>query len=212
MSSSRPMPLIETLQVLRSVRTDEVVITVMGTAREWVQLGCGPPGADHPLDFVYVPSSMGQGPAIGLGVALARPDRKVIVCNGDGSMLMNLGSLVTISGQPAENLVLLVFDNGIYEVTGGQHTPGSAAARSDCRDVDFAGIARACGFRSVFEFDDLERWQTGVRSVLDSRGPTMAVLRVAPIAGAPGPRSPGPAHERAMQFAAALAGERVDDA
>ena len=174
MSSARQMPLVETLQALRSVRTDEAVITVMGTAREWVELGCGP------LDFVYVPSSMGQGPAIGLGVALAQPDRKVVVCNGDGCMLMNLGSLVTISGQPAENLVLLIFDNGIYEVTGGQQTPGSAAARDNGHDVDFTGMARACGFRSVFEFDDLARWQANVRNVLDARGPTVAVLRVAP--------------------------------
>ncbi len=205
MPSSRQMPLVETLRALKSVRTDEVIITVMGTAREWVQLGC------EPLDFVYVPSSMGQGSALGLGVALARPDRKVIVCNGDGSMLMNLGSLVTISAQPAENLVLLIFDNGIYEVTGGQHTPGSAASRSDGRDIDFAGISRACGFRSVFEFDDIGRWQADVRTVLDARGPTIAVLKVAPVLDAPGPRSPGPAKERAMHFAAALASEQADN-
>ena len=201
MPSSKRMSLSQSLRVLKSIRTDEVVVTAMSTAREWMELG------SHPLDFVYVPSSMGQAPGLGLGVALARPDRQVIVCNGDGSTLMNLGSLVTISAQPASNFVLLLFDNGVYEVTGIQQTPGSAEVRSDGTDVDFAAIARACGFRSVFEFDELELWRSGAQRVLQAQGPTIAVLRVAPVTEAGVLRSPGPAKDRALQFAAALKGE-----
>ena len=66
-------------------------MTTMAAAREWQKL------QKQPLDFVLVPSSMGQATALGLGIALAQPEQKVIVCNGDGSMLMNLGSLVTIT-------------------------------------------------------------------------------------------------------------------
>src|SRR6476620_7398706 len=101
----------------------------MATARDWMTL------PQHPLDVVFVPSAMGHATSLGLGIALAQPARRAIVCNGDGSMLMNLGSLVSIVGSGASNLVVVVFDNGIYEVTGAQPTPAS-----NC--VDFAAIAR----------------------------------------------------------------------
>ena len=68
----------------------------MGTAREWMTQGM------QPRDLVFVPSAMGHAPSIGLGLALARPNLRVIVCNGDGSMLMNLGSLVTIAAADAQ--------------------------------------------------------------------------------------------------------------
>lgn len=190
------------LAVLRSVRrNDEVVVTTMGAAREWMALG------SHPLDLVYVPSSMGQATSLGLGIALARPDRRVIVCNGDGSMLMNLGSLVTITAAGPANLVVILFDNGVYEVTGAQPTPGAPAARVGGDRVDFAALAQASGFRSLFRFSDDVRWREEARAVLDSTGPTLAVLDVAPVPGAAGPRSPGPAAERARRFMSALRGE-----
>ena len=84
------MPLVAALEVLAGLRRDEVVITTMGAAREWPRL------SHHPLDFHYIPSAMGEAPALGLGLALAQPSREVIVLNGDGCMLMNLGALVTI--------------------------------------------------------------------------------------------------------------------
>ena len=194
------MPLSDCLAALQQVRRDdEVVITAMGAAREWQKLG------SHPLDFVFVPSSMGQASSLGLGIALAQPDRKVIVCNGDGSTLMNLGSLVTITAEAAANLVLIVLDNGVYEVTGTQPTPGSASARRDGKDVDYAGMAWACGFRSVHWFDDLDGWRRNVRSVLDAEGPTFIVLKVAPVSDDFSPGFPGPGPARALAFQAALA-------
>ena len=74
-------------------------------------------------------------------------------------MLMNLGSLVTITARAPRNLTLILFDNGVYEVTGAQLTPGSGAAATDGRNVDFAGLARASGFERVYEFDELDRWR-----------------------------------------------------
>jgi len=200
MPHSKRIPLVAALNVLRDARADdEVVVTAMGTAREWAKL------ASHPLDFLYVPSSMGQSTALGLGIALARPDRQIIAANGDGSMLMNLGSLVSIAAQAPENLTVLVFDNGIYEVTGGQPTPGAAAGRRDAQDVDLTTIALASGFRSVYEFDDLQQWQADARSVIDSTGPTFALLKIQPAPEAGGPRSPGPGPARAIAFREALA-------
>ncbi len=198
MTTVPQMPLVETLQVLHSVRSDEVVVTAMGVSREWMRL------SSHPLDFNLVPSSMGQATGLGLGLALAQPRQGVIVCNGDGSTLMNLGSLVTITAQAPQNLTLMIFDNGIYEVTGAQTTPGSAGSRQDGHSLDFASVAGSCGFRSLYEFDDLNRWRAGARSVIDDPGPTCVVLRIAPIPGAVGPRSPGPGRQRAIDFSAAL--------
>jgi phosphonopyruvate decarboxylase len=190
--------LVEALQALHSARRDEVVVTTMGTAREWMKL---PP---HPLDFVLVPSSMGQATSLGLGIALARPSRRVVVCNGDGSMLMNLGSLVTITAEGPPNLTLLLFDNGVYEITGAQPTAGNAAIRNGAGEIDFPAIAAACGFASIYQFADVDAWRASVRDVISAPGPTFVHLPVAPIPGGVGPKSPSPGPQRAREFATAL--------
>ncbi len=195
---TRQMPLVESLRVLKDVRTDEVVVTAMGTAREWMALG------SHPLDFVLVPSSMGQATSFGLGLALAQPTRRVVVCNGDGSMLMNLASLVTITAQAPRNLITIIFDNGVYEVTGAQPTLGSAGFRPNGSQVDYSALAQASGFETLFEFDDLAEWQEQIHNVFAAEGPTFVLLKVAPVPGAVGPKSPGPAKQRAVDFAKAL--------
>ena len=175
-------------------RADDVVITSMGAARDWMVLGAGP------LDLPLVPSSMGTAPAIGLGVALAQPRRRVIVVNGDGAMLMNLGSLVTITAAAPANLTLILADNGVYEVTGAQPTPGSPGARADRSSVDFLGMARAAGFRSLHRWSDAVEWGRHIEQVLDATGPTFVLLDVARVPGAVGPRSPGPAPARAREL------------
>jgi thiamine pyrophosphate-dependent acetolactate synthase large subunit-like protein len=188
------------LHVLREHRAaGDVVVTSMGSAREWMAMG--PP---DPLDFVFVPSSMGEAPSLGLGLALAQPGRRVFACNGDGSTLMNLGALATISAEAPRNFVLLVFDNGVYEVTGAQPTPGSALGRRDRRGVDFAQIARACGWPSVFHYSELAEWRNAARAAIGSPGPVFIALDVAPVPGAVGPKSPGPTIERARKFSEAL--------
>ena len=161
-------------------------------------------GPLDPLDFVFVPSSMGQAPSLALGLALAQPARRVLACNGDGSTLMNLGALTTISAAAPNNLVLIVFDNGVYEVTGAQPTPGSAFGRPDRRGVDFARIARACRWPSVFHFSEPDEWRNAAHAAINAPGPVFIALDVAPVPGTVGPRSPGPTIERARQFSEAL--------
>lgn len=187
------MPLPQALQVLHAVRRDEVVVPTMSAAREWMKLGT------HPLDFIYAPSSMGQAPALGLGLALAQPRRRVVVLNGDGCLLMNLGTLVTIAAQAPANLCTIVIDNGVYEVTGSQLT-----AASQQGNVNFADLARASGFTAVWTFSELEAWRAGVTDVLAATGPTFVVLRVEPMPGGIVPKSPSPAPARAREFALAL--------
>jgi thiamine pyrophosphate-dependent acetolactate synthase large subunit-like protein len=194
------LSLIDSLAALKSFRTDRhIIVPTMGAAREWMALGT------HPLDFIYAPSAMGEAPALGLGIALAQPDRQVIVLNGDGCMLMNLGALVTITAEAPPNYVLIVFENGVYEVTGAQPTAGADAARA-AAPIDFAAIARGCGFQSVYDFCDLNDWQTRLPEVLAARGPTFVVLHVAPVPGGAVPKSPAPPPARARAFAGALQG------
>src|SRR5437868_15262158 len=108
----------QALEVLVPWRGDRIVVTTMSAAGIWPAL------SDSPLDFHYIPSAMGHAPALGLGLALAQPQRGVIVLNGDGCMLMSLGNLVTLATHPAD-IFLLIMDNGLYEVTGGQRVAGA---------------------------------------------------------------------------------------
>ncbi len=188
------MPMRDAVAVVRDARgAGDIVIPSMGSAREWLALG-----PLHDRDFVYVPSAMGHATSVGLGLALAQPDRRVIVLSGDGSLLMNLGSLVTISEQSPRNLVIVLFVNGVYEVTGAQSTPQRG-------QVDYVAIARASGIQSVYAWSSLEEWQSGVAQSLGAAGPTVVVLDVAPVPGAVGPRSPGPTPTRTERFIKALA-------
>jgi thiamine pyrophosphate-dependent acetolactate synthase large subunit-like protein len=179
----RQMPLVPALLVVHRLRTDQIVVTTMGTAREWPRI------SQHPLDLHYIPSSMGQSPTLALGLAIAQPHRSVIVFTGDGSLLMNLGCLVTIVASGAKNLTLIVIDNGVYEVTGGQRTAGAVAG------VDFAGMAKSAGFPSVERFDDLDEWQGKAAAMLEQPGPRCIVLATEPVRGdyflnVPGPIGP----------------------
>ena len=190
------MPLTETLQVLVALREERIVVTTMGSARDWPKL------SRHELDFHYNPSSMGQAPALGLGLALAKPLCEVLVINGDGAMLMNLGCLVSIVASGVQNLTLVVLDNGLYEVTGGQKTP--AACVSEAITVDYAGLARAAGFASVSRFDQLDLWRRLAAEVLRQPGPRFILLAVEPVRGDYHLGSPGPMAERLVRFQAAL--------
>jgi thiamine pyrophosphate-dependent acetolactate synthase large subunit-like protein len=186
------MQLIESLSILRSHRSSEVVIATMGAEREWLKL------SQHPRDFFYVPSAMGQAPTLGLGLALARPDLRVVVLNGDGCTLMNLGCLVTIAEQAPRNYSLIVFNNGVYEVTGAQPIAGSGR-------VDFAAMARAAGIRQVSHIRDIASWKAVVPRILRGPGLEFAVVDVEPItSGEIGPKAPCPMTEQIARFSAAL--------
>jgi thiamine pyrophosphate-dependent acetolactate synthase large subunit-like protein len=102
--------------------------------------------ADDERNF-YLWGAMGAAAMVGLGLAIARPDRRVLVVTGDGEMLMGLGALATIGVQRPPNLAIVVFDNGRYAETGMQpsHTD---------RGVSLVGVARSCGIESTFDIAD----------------------------------------------------------
>ncbi len=99
---------------------------------------------------------MGRAAMIGLGLALARPERRILVVTGDGEMLMGLGALATIGVQRPPNLAIAVFDNGRYGETGMQASHTDAA-------VELIGVARACGIKETFDISD----ELGLRDFAD---------------------------------------------
>jgi sulfopyruvate decarboxylase subunit beta len=180
----------EALQVVADHRGQRIVIGTMGSIAIWPAL------SDTPLDFSYIPSSMGQGPPLGLGLALAQPQRGVIVLNGDGCMLMNLGSLVTLAAHPA-NVYLIVIDNGLYEVTGGQPHAGAG-------HTNFAALARASGIGRVYSFDTAAAWRAGAAEALAGPGPVVVWLKVEGLRGQKTPKAPRPMAEQIQRLRGAL--------
>jgi sulfopyruvate decarboxylase subunit beta len=170
----------EALAVIARHRKDRIVVTTMSAITHWPEL------SDTPLDFHYIPSAMGHGPGLGQGLALAT-GRGVIVINGDGCTLMNLGCLVTLAQTPAD-VTIVVMDNRLYEVTGGQ--PPAGAGRTD-----YPALARAAGIKQVFSFEDLSAWEAAA-GVCSLSGPVVVHLRVEGRVGQKTPRAPRPMNEQ----------------
>jgi thiamine pyrophosphate-dependent acetolactate synthase large subunit-like protein len=139
---------------------------------------------------------MGHGPSLGLGLALAQPERGVIVLNGDGCTLMSLGNLVTLAHQPA-NMFVVILDNGHYEVTGGQPHAGGGG-------VDYATIARGAGIGRVYTFATLADWQAGAAEALAGLGPVVIHLKVEALHGQKTPKPPRPMAEQIRRLQQAL--------
>lgn len=156
-------------QALRSIAahySGQIVVPVYTTAFEWLAIR---PDA---LNYLAV-GAMGQASSHALGLALGCPGRRVVVLDGDGSLLMNLGSLVTIGAAAPRNLVHFVFQNGTYEANGGHPLPGG-------RTVDFAAMAAAAGYASTHTFEDEARFDAEIGAILARDGPVFADLRVVP--------------------------------
>ena len=132
----------EAIQNIMKYIEDELVICNIGfPSRELYDI------EDRDRNF-YMIGSMGLASSIGLGLALARPDRDVVVIDGDGSLLMNMGSLVTIFANNPHNLTWIVIDNGAYGSTGNQDTYAQV--------LDLAKIAKGVGFKNSYKFEDVD--------------------------------------------------------
>ncbi|MBI3329808.1 MAG: thiamine pyrophosphate-binding protein [Nitrospinae bacterium] len=157
----------EVLSLLAKYRTNEIVLTTMSTSQEW------PAFSRSDYDFNARGTGMGHLPDMGLGLAVACPAHKVLILNGDGSMLMNLGVLVTIAHAAPRNLILFVFENDMYEVTGGQPIPGKGQA-------NFAAMAKGAGFPQTFEFSELPAFESELPRILKLDGPVFVNLKASP--------------------------------
>jgi sulfopyruvate decarboxylase subunit beta len=154
----------ECLAEIARRRGDALVVAVYSAGFDWIEI------SPHPLNFFSV-GAMGQASSNALGFAIGLPDRQIIVLDGDGSLLMNLGSLVTIAGVAPTNLIHFVCQNGCYEVNGEHPIPAQNL-------VSFAGLARAAGYRTVAEFSDIEVLRSELPGIIQAPGPTFATLHM----------------------------------
>jgi sulfopyruvate decarboxylase subunit beta len=152
----------DVLRIVAGGRRDAICVPTMTTAPAWRTI------APDDLSVSCV-GFMGGASSLGLGLALARPDRRVIVLDGDGSLLMQLGSLATVAGAAPRNFVHLLFKNGVYHTSGSQAIPGGL-------DVDFALMAKAAGYRDTVTIGDLQDFRRRFPALLTAEGPILAEL------------------------------------
>ena len=160
----------EAVKLIDANRGDAVIVATMNANN--VRFGLPSVTTKQNLDMP-LSGAMGKASNVALGLALAQPERKVMVLDGDGSLLMNLGAMVTLANQTPENLYHVLFDNGVYAVTGGQPVPGSGRA-------DWEGLAKAAGYAATFSFDNLEDLTTSIGEVMAAKGPVFLHLAIKP--------------------------------
>jgi sulfopyruvate decarboxylase subunit beta len=180
----------DALEAIYPELENRIVVTIMGAvAAELYTLG-------HKPTFFYLEHAMGLASSMGLGIALALPRQKVVVLDGDGSLLMNLGTLSTMARYRPGNLLHIVFDNESLLSVGGFPTATATG-------TDLAGVARACGIPRVEEADTPSRLQETVSAALASDTLTTIVSKVEAV----GPKSfhmDLPLLENRFQFRRAL--------
>ena len=161
---------VDAAKIIDSKRNGSLIVPTMNANN--VSFGLPTVTTAQDLDLP-LSGAMGKASSLGLGLALAQPDRKVFVLDGDGSLLMNLGTLVTMANKAPKNMYHFLFNNGVYAVTGGQPIPGSSSS-------DWEGLAKAAGYAAVFSFDNLEDLATGIDEALAAEGPVFIHLAVEP--------------------------------
>lgn len=173
--TARPSRIEALERVVRLVpeRKSVVIATTGYTGRELYALG----DRTHQL---YMVGSMGCASSFGLGLALTRPDLRVVVLDGDGAALMRMGNLATLGAYRPPNLLHVLLDNEVHDSTGGQATVA--------RDISFAAIAAACGYAEVSEGDDLSLLDDALQG-RNGIGPVFIHLKIAPgvVAALPRP-------------------------
>ena len=155
----------EAIEVItKELKGDELVISANGKiSRELFSI------KDAPNNF-YMLGSMGLASSIGFGLAYNLPNRKIVVIDGDGNILMNLGSLATIGHFATSNLIHIVLDNEMHASTGGQPTVSNT--------VRLEEVANAAGFRAVRKVSSVEDLRMIVRVVLNSEGPSFVLIKI----------------------------------
>jgi phosphonopyruvate decarboxylase len=152
----------DALKAIAAARGDAICVPTMTTSPAWRTI------APDDLSVGCV-GFMGGASSLGLGLALARPDRRVLVFDGDGSLLMQLGSLATVAGAAPRNLVHFMFKNGVYHTSGEQEIPGGDG-------VDFVMMAKGAGYRAAYAIDDLAELKKRLPALLKDEGPILVEL------------------------------------
>ena len=155
------------LRVFNAHRDNAIVIPGRG-GRHWAKISTQP-GRDLPMGD----PAMGGHAGFGLGIALARPNDKVVLFDSEGDLLMSLGVLPTIAELAPANFYHFVLDNECYATTGGQPVPNA-------KNVAYDAVARGCGYPRAFAFDDLHAFEAKIAGILAQPGPVFVALKVVP--------------------------------
>jgi len=156
----------ECLKVFARHRKDEIVVAVYMAAQEIIHI------SPNDLNYTFT-DAMEQSSSHALDLALGRPDKRVIVFDGDSSLLMNLGSLVTIANAAPKNYIHCLCENGTYETNGSVPIPRAGKIR-------FVDIAKAAGYPKTYEFSSLEDWDRELDKILKEDGPIFVDLKMEP--------------------------------
>jgi phosphonopyruvate decarboxylase len=171
MSDSTPRYELDRLEAVPAIIGDhEDFLIVTGLAGTSKDLAALTGDADH---LFTMGGTMGAACSVGLGLALAQPERKVLVATGDGELLMNIGTLATISVLDPPNLSILVVDNGHYGETGYQLSHTS-------RGVDLERVAQGAGIKATRTVEDAADIADGARLLREANATSLVVLRVKP--------------------------------
>ena len=154
------------LKLVARYRGDAIVIPGRG-GRHWIEL------SDTALDIPLGDPAMGGHSGFGLGLALARPDKRMILFDSEGDILMSMGQLATIAEQAPANFYHFILDNEVYATTGGQPVPNA-------KNVDYATIARGAGYPRAFNFSELDAFSAELPGILQAPGPVFVALKVFP--------------------------------
>ena len=173
----------EAIEIVAANKGQGVSVTTMRSVLHWYEAGAA---EELHIDCL---GNMGGAAALGLGLALAQPERQIFVVDGDGSLLMQLGSLASVAGAAPENFFHFVLVNRVYETSGGQAIPAAD-------HIDFAGLARAAGYKQAESFGDLGVLRERLPGILGGTGPALIALEVEEEASGesvPRKRAPEPA-------------------
>lgn len=154
------------LKVFAEYRGDAIVISGRG-GRHWINL------SDTAMDVPLGDPAMGGHAGFGLGLALAQPNRRVVLFDSEGDILMSMGQLATIAEQAPANFYHFVLDNEVYATTGGQPVPNA-------KNVDYAGIARSCGYPRAANYAELDAFSKDLPGILRQPGPVFVACKVWP--------------------------------
>jgi phosphonopyruvate decarboxylase len=157
----------EMMKVFARYRGDAILVPGR-SGRYWIELS-----DNHNLDVEVGDPAMGGHAGLGLGLALARPDKKVMLFDSEGDILMSLGMLATIAEQAPANFYHFLLDNEVYATTGGQPVPNA-------RDVKYDRMALAAGYPRAQAFDKLDDFDRALPQIMDKPGPVFVALKVYP--------------------------------
>ena len=147
---------------------DNAIVHVQGTSGyHWNDI------TKNPNRDINFDDAMGQSTSAIFGLALGLKNEKVVHFDTEGALLMNLGVLASIAGKRLNNFVHLLLDNGCYATTGGQPVPNG-------EDINYAQMAAAAGYKSTYNFTDLEELATSMEEIMNTEGPIFVAIKINP--------------------------------